>query len=294
MEFYHNTPKTITFDNSSLKDYIELLKPRVMGLVVFTAYCGYLLSPFSIHPFLAFVGILSIALGAGASGCLNQWYESKTDALMSRTKNRPIPSGRVSKESALRFGMVLAFTSVLLLQIAFSALQSLSLLFTIFYYSFFYSVILKPYTVQNIVIGGASGAFPPVIGYSLGGTIDTYAFFLFLIIFLWTPMHFWSLAFGIKDDYKASGLPILHNAKGDQYTKRRIFYYTIMTILSTFIPLLLRPSSILAWFSFFILNSILFYFAVELQKNTKKYKDLFLFSMIYLFFIFLFLVFFHT
>ncbi|MBP9752366.1 MAG: heme o synthase [Proteobacteria bacterium] len=283
-------------DFPQLGDYWGLLKPRVMSLVIFTSVCGYLLSPFSVHPFLAFVGILSIAIGAGASGCLNQWYEQKTDALMSRTKNRPIPSGRIDSDSALSFGVILSITSIILLQISFGLLQSFLLLFTILFYSLFYTIILKPNTPQNIVWGGISGALPPVIGYSLGGSIDVYAFCLFLIIFFWTPAHFWALSLNCKDDYANASIPIMPNIKGDQYTKNLIFVYAILTTLSTFLLIYLRESSILYISLLIILNTYWLYICYQLRRKGTNQKDnlkVFFYSMIYLFLIFLFTSIFH-
>ncbi|CAO5680380.1 MAG: Protoheme IX farnesyltransferase [Holosporales bacterium] len=277
-------------------DYWGLLKPRVMSLVIFTSICGYILSPFIVHPFLAFVGILSIAMGAGASGCLNQWYEAKTDSYMLRTKNRPIPSGRIDPDSALSFGVILSITSLILLQVSFGVLQSFLLFFTIIYYTCFYTMVLKPNTVQNIVWGGASGALPPLIGYSLGGTVDVYAFFLFLIIFFWTPVHFWALSLNCKEDYKNARIPIMVNLKGEQYTKNLMFVYALLTSLSTGMLVYLRESSLLFVILLLVLNFIWLYVCYRFtfsKNNEKQNLKVFFYSMIYLFLVFLFAAIFH-
>lgn len=275
--------------SASVLDYFSLLKPRVMTLVIFTSFCGYILAPYSVHPFLAFSGILSIALSAGASGCLNQWYEAKTDAMMIRTKNRPLPSNRISKEEALNFGIVLSVLSLILMQLSFGLFSCLFLAFTIFYYAYFYTVILKPNTDQNIVIGGAAGAFPPMIGYTLAAPIDLFAISLFLIIFLWTPAHFWALSFNIKDDYKAANIPVLLNTKGSLYTVKAIYFYALLTTLTSFFPLILRGASTLSWGSVGMLNVIWMYFATALLVSIKKKHamSLFFYSIFYLFALFL-------
>lgn len=281
-------------DNATVKEYFSLLKPRVMGLVIFTTLCGYMLSPFSVHPFLALVGLLAIATGAGASGCLNQWYEARTDVLMERTKHRVLAIGIISSDAALALGIILSILSIIILQITFGLVQSLLLSFTIFYYAYIYTVLLKPHTDQNIVWGGVSGALPPVIGYSLGGSLDLYAWILFFIIFFWTPAHFWALSLTLKEDYSKANIPILPNTKGDSYTKKKIFIYAFWTSITSFLPLFLRPSSFILWGLFIILN------ALWLQKCYQLWNEsllnplkVFFFSMFYLFFIFLFLSIFH-
>lgn len=274
-------------------DYWDLLKPRVMALVVFTSFCGCLLSPFPIHGLSAALGILSITLASGAAGCLNQWYEKKTDALMQRTKNRPVASGRITAHASLIFGLIITSLSLCIMQMAFGLFQSLFLLFNIAFYAFFYTVILKPNTDQNIVIGGGAGALPPVIGYSLGGTVDVYALMLFLIIFMWTPTHFWALSLRLKDDYKSANIPILPNTKGDLYTKKMMVLYAVLTTLMTFCPLFLRSSRIILWIGFVIINTVWLYLSYATYKDQKDPIKLFLFSILYLFFIFFMLVIFH-
>lgn len=274
---------------ASMSDYVDLLKPRVMALVIFTSFCGYLLAPYSIHPFLAFSGIFAIALGAGASGCLNQWYEAKIDSMMMRTKNRPVAAGRIATEDAFKFGIILSLFSLIIMQISFGFAHCLFLAFTIFYYVYFYTVILKPNTDQNIVIGGASGAFPPMIGYFLAAPIDLFSISLFLIIFLWTPAHFWSLSFSLKDDYKKSNIPIVLNTKGERYTAKAIYIYAILTTVVSFVPLILRNTSVIAWGVVGIVNVIWLYYATALFANIEKTQamTLFFYSIFYLFALFL-------
>ena len=275
--------------SASVLDYFSLLKPRVMTLVIFTSFCGYMLAPYSVHPFLAFSGILSIALSAGASGCLNQWYEAKTDRMMERTKNRPVSSKRISREEAFNFGIALSVLSLLLMQLSFGLFPCLFLALTIFYYAYFYTVILKPNTDQNIVVGGAAGAFPPMIGYSLAAPIDLFAVSLFLIIFLWTPAHFWALSFSIQDDYKAANIPVLLNTKGPRYTVKAIYFYALLTTLISFLPLILRNASMLTWGSVGVLNIIWMYYATALFVSIEKKQamSLFFYSIFYLFALFL-------
>jgi protoheme IX farnesyltransferase len=279
----------LSVNAASVFDYFMLLKPRVMVLVIFTSFCGYMLAPYSVHPFLAFVGILSIALSAGASGGLNQWYEAKTDRMMIRTKNRPVASNRIAKEEAFNFGVALSALSLILMQITFGFFQCLFLAFTIFYYVYFYTVILKPNTDQNIVIGGAAGAFPPMIGYSLASPIDVFSVCLFLIIFLWTPAHFWALSFSLTDDYKQANIPIVLNTRGVHYTVKAIYIYAILTTVVSFIPLILRDASIITWCGVGIVNAIWLYYATALFVNIGKAKamKLFFYSIFYLFALFL-------
>lgn len=260
-----------------------------MGLVVFTSVCGYLMAPHTIHPFLAVVGILAIALGAGSSGCLNQWYEAKSDALMLRTKNRPVASGRIPVDSALSFGLILAASSLLIMQIAFGTKSCLLLAFTIWYYAYFYTVLLKPNTDQNIVLGGAAGALPPVLGYSLVSSVDLFALSLFLIIFCWTPTHFWALSLNLKDDYAKAKIPVLPNTKGDFRTTIWIFVYAILTAIVSYIPLVLRPAAVSLWVIVSVLNIfwLMFSFRPIYNCTRKTTFPLFLYSMAYLFFLFL-------
>ena len=195
---------------AEVADYIALLKPRVMSLVIFTALVGLVIAPGHVHPVLAFTSILCIAVGAGASGALNMWYEGDIDALMSRTANRPIPRGRITRPEALAFGMTLAFFSVMTLGILVNWFAGALLAFTIFFYVVIYTMALKRWTAQNIVIGGAAGALPPVVAWAAAtGSLSVEPLLLFLIIFFWTPPHFWALALFRNDDYARAGVPML-------------------------------------------------------------------------------------
>ena len=194
----------------AVRDFLALLKPRVMSLVVFTALAGMLLAPGSLHPVLAVVAILCVAVGAGASGAINMWVDRDIDALMSRTRNRPIPAGRVAPNVALGFGISLAVASVSIMALAVNGMAAGLLAFTIFFYVVVYSIVLKRRTPQNIVIGGAAGAFPPMIGWAaVGGEVAWASVVLFAIIFLWTPPHFWALALYKRGDYDKAGVPML-------------------------------------------------------------------------------------
>jgi protoheme IX farnesyltransferase len=217
-------------------DFFALLKPRVMSLVVFTALVGMALAP-HVNPVIGFAALLAIAVGAGASGCLNMWYDADIDALMSRTALRPIPSGRVTPDEALAFGLVLSVGSVVLLGLVTNWLAAGLLAFTIFFYAVVYSVWLKRSTSQNIVIGGAAGAFPPVIGYTAAtGTLGFDSWILFLIIFLWTPPHFWALALLKTADYRRAGVPMLPVVAGDDATRFQILLYTLALAPAALLP----------------------------------------------------------
>jgi heme o synthase len=220
-----------------VEDYLALLKPSVMQLVVFTAIVGLIVAPGGINPFIGIIAVLCIAIGAGASGALNMWYDSDIDAIMSRTQNRPIPAGRMPREHALVFGVVLSLFSVALLGLATNWVAAGLLAFTIFFYVVIYTMWLKRSTPQNIVIGGAAGAFPPVVGWAaVTGTVSFESVVLFLIIFLWTPPHFWALALYKQSDYGAAGVPMMPNVVGDAATKVQIFVYTLLLWASAMLP----------------------------------------------------------
>jgi protoheme IX farnesyltransferase len=213
---------------ASVGDYLALLKPRVMSLVVFTALVGIVLAPGHVHPVIGFCSLLAIAVGAGASGALNMWYDADIDALMTRTRNRPIPAGRVSRQEALTFGMVLAVGSVLFLGLVANPLSAALLAFTILFYVVVYTMWLKRWTPQNIVIGGAAGALPPVVGWAAAsGNVSFESIVLFAIIFVWTPPHFWALALFKSGDYERAGIPMLPVVAGAAETRRQILLYTI-------------------------------------------------------------------
>lgn len=222
---------------SGPEDYVALLKPRVMSLVVFTGLVGLVLAPGSVHPVLGAIAILCIAVGAGASGALNMWFDADIDGRMTRTAGRPIPQGRVDAEEALAFGLVLSIASVLLMALAVGWVPAGLLAFTIFFYAVVYTMGLKRRTAQNIVIGGAAGALPPVIGWAaVTGTVSAEAMALFLIIFLWTPPHFWALALVRTGDYEAAGVPMLPVVRGRAATRRQIALYSVALAASSALP----------------------------------------------------------
>ena len=212
-------------------DYVALLKPRVMSLVVFTALVGMVVAPVTVHPFIGFVAILCIAVGAGASGALNMWWDSDIDAKMRRTAKRPIPAGRVAPGEALGLGLALSGFAVVMLWLATNALAAGLLAFTIFFYAVVYSMWLKRATPQNIVIGGAAGAFPPVIGWAAAtGGIGLEAALMFALIFMWTPPHFWALALFVKTDYGDARVPMLTETHGRRVTRNHILAYAILLV----------------------------------------------------------------
>ncbi|MEO1199430.1 MAG: heme o synthase [Pseudomonadota bacterium] len=225
---------------ATVRDYVDLLKPRVMSLVVFTALVGLVLAPGELHPLIAASAILFIAIGAGASGALNMWYDADIDAVMSRTRGRPVPRGAVTGEEAFTFGITLSIGSVLALGLFTNWLAGGLLAFTIFFYAVIYTMWLKRRTPQNIVIGGAAGAFPPMIAWAaVTGTVSLESVVLFLIIFMWTPPHFWALALYKSGDYARAGVPMLPVVAGDRHTLRQILVYSLILV-----PLGLVPSLI--------------------------------------------------
>lgn len=274
-------------------DYFALLKPRVMSLVVFTAFVGLIIAPGTIHPFLGAVSILCIAVGAGASGALNMWYDADIDAVMSRTASRPVPAGRVGRSEALAFGLVLSAFSILTLGLLVNWLSAALLAFTIFFYVVIYTMWLKRSTPQNIVIGGAAGALPPMIGWAcVTGSVSWDSFVLFLMIFLWTPPHFWALALFKQGDYHKARIPMMPNVAGVKSTKRQIFIYAVVTALVGVLPYWMGFASpaygILAtglglgfvWYAYRVLRMS------PADEKMKPAKALFGFSLIYLFALF--------
>ncbi|MFY9211585.1 MAG: heme o synthase [Aestuariivita sp.] len=214
---------------ASFGDYFALLKPRVMSLVVFTALVGLLAAPIAVHPMIAFASILFIAIGAGASGALNMWWDADIDLVMRRTRKRPIPSGKVDPQDALQIGLALSGFSVVMLALAANLLAAFLLAFTIFFYAVIYSMWLKRSTPQNIVIGGAAGAFPPVIGWVVAtGSMSIEPWLMFALIFIWTPPHFWALALFMRSDYDDAGVPMLTVTHGRRTTRNNILGYTIL------------------------------------------------------------------
>lgn len=210
-------------------DYFALLKPRVMSLVVFTALAGLLVAPVSVHPMVGFASILFIAIGGGASGALNMWWDADIDRVMRRTANRPVPSGKVTGDEAMAIGLTLSVMSVVMLALASNFMAAGLLAFTIFFYVVIYTMWLKRWTPQNIVIGGAAGAFPPMIGWAVAtGSVSIESVLMFLLIFMWTPPHFWALALFMKDDYSKAGVPMLTVTHGRRATRNHILVYTIL------------------------------------------------------------------
>jgi len=276
------------------RDFWALTKPRVMSLVVFTALCGLLAAPGEIHPILAFTAILCIATGAGASGALNQWYEAELDAKMKRTAGRPLPDGRMERESALHFGIGLAAFSVGIMGVAVNWLSAGILAFSIFFYAVVYTMWLKPNTPQNIVIGGAAGAFPPVIGWAaVTGDLTLLPLLMFAIIFFWTPPHFWSLALFMKSDYGAAGIPMLPNVSGQRVTRNQIFGYSFVLAAIAMAPWYLGMTGAVYGVTTVALNLVFLglAFAVWRSETTeaqmmKAEKRLFAYSVLYLFILF--------
>ena len=276
------------------RDFWALTKPRVMSLVVFTALCGLLAAPGNIHPVLGFTAILCIAVGAGASGALNQWYESDIDAKMDRTAKRPLPDGRMDRQAALHFGVGLAGFSVVTMGMAVNWLSAAILAFSIFFYAVVYTIWLKRFTPQNIVIGGAAGAFPPVIGWAaVTGDVTLLPILLFAIIFLWTPPHFWSLALFMKADYAAAGVPMLPVVAGQKTTRNQIFAYSFPMAAAAIAPYLLGMTSSLYGAAAIALNIVFLVLAFAVWRNSasevsamKPEKRLFAYSILYLFLLF--------
>jgi protoheme IX farnesyltransferase len=273
-----------------LDDYIALLKPRVMSLSIFTAICGILMAPGTIHPFIAFITVLCISIGAGASGCLNMWYDRDIDGIMQRTKERPLPAGRLHPDNALAFGLILAGASVMVLGLAVNWLSAMLLAFTIFFYIVVYTMWLKRSTAQNIVIGGAAGALPPVIGWAaVTNHVGIESLILFTIIFLWTPPHFWALSLYRHDDYLRANIPVLPVKAGEHSTKKHIVVYTILMILATIAPYAIHMASALYLYCALMLGGIFLGLALQLYRaaGINKAIRLFGYSITYLFLIFL-------
>lgn len=223
---------------SSARDYLQLMKPRIMQLVVFTAAAGLLAAPGSINPIMAVIALLAVAMGSGAAGALNMWYDSDIDAVMARTSTRPIPAGRVPRDEALAFGLILSGVSVILMWLATNTFAAALLAVSIIYYAGIYTMWLKRSTPQNIVIGGGAGAFPPVIGWAaVSGTAPLDAWILFAIIFMWTPPHFWALSLLAGKEYEKAGVPMLPVTHGARTTRRHIMAYTLVLALVAALPL---------------------------------------------------------
>ena len=274
-------------------DFLALLKPRVMSLVVFTAVVGLVAAPAAPHPLIALTAVLAIAVGAGASGALNMWYDADIDRVMRRTRSRPIPAGRVQPGEALAFGLTLSALSVMTLGVFVNWLAAALLAFTIFFYAVVYTMWLKRSTPQNTVIGGAAGALPPVIGWAAAtGSVGLESLILFLVIFLWTPPHFWALALFKTDEYGKAGIPMMPNVAGVDSTKRQIFGYALVVALTAVAPALLGYASpaygvaaaglgaVFVWYAWKVLVM------PESDRSMAAAKALFGYSLLYLFAIF--------
>ncbi|MBR0736624.1 protoheme IX farnesyltransferase [Bradyrhizobium liaoningense] len=274
-------------------DYIALLKPRVMSLVIFTALVGMAMAPGNFHWVLAITSLLCIAVGAGASGALNMALEGDIDAKMSRTANRPIPRGRITRGEAMAFGLTLAFFSVMTLGILVNWIAGALLAFTIFFYVVIYTMWLKRWTAQNIVIGGAAGALPPVVAWAaVTGTVDVEPLLLFAIIFFWTPPHFWALALFRSDDYARAGIPMLPNVAGPDATRLQILLYTIVLIAVAAAPWALGYFDAVYGIVSLILGAGMLVLAInvyvrrERSQSLRATRKLFAFSILYLFALF--------
>ncbi len=275
------------------KDYFDLLKPKVMRLVVFTALAGMLAAPGALDPIVALIAILAIAVGAGASGALNMWYDADIDAVMSRTANRPIPSGRVTKEEALVFGLILSILSVLTLGVMTNWIAGGLLAFTIFFYAVIYTMWLKRSTPQNIVIGGAAGAFPPMLGWAVtSGSLTLEGFVLFAIIFMWTPPHFWALALWKMRDYDDAHVPMMPNAVSEASTRNQMLIYAVLLAPIGVLPYIMGFAGI-TFGAVSVVAGIMFawmtYRVWKIAGADPKLmaeKRLFAFSLIYLFALF--------
>lgn len=277
-----------------VEDYLALLKPRVMSLVVFTALVAMLVAPGGINPIVGLIAIACIAIGGGASGALNMWYDADIDAIMSRTQNRPIPSGRATRGEALAFGIILSVFSVTLLGLATNWVAGGLLAFTIFFYVVIYTMWLKRSTPQNIVIGGAAGAFPPMVGWAaVTGTIGWESVVLFLIVFLWTPPHFWALALYKQGDYGAAGIPMMPNVAGEKSTKIQILFYSVILAAAGMLPLVLGFAGWIYGAVAVVTGLSFVWLALRLLRAPdsitmrKTARTLFTYSLSYLFVLFL-------
>ncbi|BCH53510.1 heme o synthase [Agrobacterium vitis] len=283
----------ICLSEAGAKDFFALLKPRVMSLVVFTAFAGLVLAPGTINPILGVIAILCIAVGAGASGALNMWYDADIDAVMTRTARRPIPAGRIRPQEALAFGITLSVFSVSILGLAVNWFAAAFLAFTILFYAVVYTMWLKRSTPQNIVIGGASGAFPPMIGWAcVTGGVSLDSIILFMVIFLWTPAHFWALALYKMRDYGSVGVPMMPNVAGETSTKRQMFVYAVLTGIFAVAPAFTGLASV--WYGLvagvlsavFVACSVAVWRMPEGDERMAPARKMFAYSIFYLFAVF--------
>ncbi|HYC18228.1 MAG TPA: heme o synthase [Pseudolabrys sp.] len=276
---------------ATVGDYIALMKPRVMSLVVFTALVGLAVAPGSLHPVTAFTALLCIAVGAGASGALNMWYDADIDAVMTRTARRPVPMGRIRPGEALAFGLTLGSFSVVVLGLLVNWVASTLLAFTIFFYVVIYTIWLKRSTPQNIVIGGGAGAFPPMIGWAaVTGSLSLEPVLLFLIIFFWTPPHFWALALYRTEDYARAGIPMLPVVSGDASTRRQILLYTLILVPLGIAPWMFGYTGALYGITAVLTGAIMLTLGWQVLRENRPAerasRNLFAFSILYLFLLF--------
>ena len=281
------------------RDFWSLTKPRVMSLVIFTGLCGMLAAPVPVDPILGFVAILCIAVGAGGSAALNQWWEADLDAKMKRTATRPLPAGRMERGSARDFGILLSVGSVLTMALAVGWLAAAILAFSIFYYAVIYTIWLKPRTPQNIVIGGGAGAFPPMIGWiAATGDITLMPVLLFAIIFFWTPPHFWALALFVETDYATAGIPMMPVVAGHQSTRRQILIYAVLMLPVAMAPFWLGVAGWLYGAAALLLTAVFLLLSLRVavfrgeagDMDMRPEKRLFGYSVLYLFVLFAALV----
>ena len=278
---------------AGVADYVALLKPRVMSLVVFTGLAGLLVAPGTLHPLLAVVAVLCIAVASGASGAINMWYDRDIDALMERTRRRPIPAGRVVPDDALGFGTILALFSVMLMGLAVNWVAAGLLALAIGFYVFVYTMWLKRRTPQNIVIGGAAGAFPPMIGWAaVTGSVSFESLVLFLLIFVWTPPHFWALSLYRDGDYAKAGVPMLPVVAGRPATRRQIMIYSLLLLPLALAPVPLGMAGPVYGFMALVVSGLLIWLSLCVLKDQSDQaaRKLFGFSILYLFVLFAFLV----
>jgi protoheme IX farnesyltransferase len=280
---------------TSWRDFFALTKPRVMTLVIFTGLCGLLAAPVRINLVIGFVAILCIAVGAGGAAALNQWWEADIDAGMKRTQTRPLPAGRMERESARDFGVMLSAGAVMVMGLGVSWLCAAILAVSIFYYSVVYTIWLKPRTPQNIVIGGGAGAFPPLIGWvAATGHVSLMPVVLFAIIFMWTPPHFWALALFVKTDYAKVGIPMLPVVAGERTTRRHMLIYTILLLPVTLVPWWIGGTGVIYGVSAAVLSSLFLLCAIRVVMRERSgeedrmvpEKQMFAFSVFYLFALF--------
>jgi heme o synthase len=288
----------IPYAGAAVEDYVRILKPRVMSLVVFTGFVGLVLAPGHLHPVLAAIAVLCIAIGAGASGAINMWYDRDIDAVMRRTRNRPIPAGRIEPGAALGYGITLAAGSVMMMGLAVNLVAASVLALSIAFYVFVYTMWLKRRTPQNIVIGGAAGAFPPVIGWAaVTGSVDLLPLVLFAIVFFWTPPHFWSLALFANSDYQRAGVPMLPVVAGARETRRQIVIYTLLLVPLSLLPWLIGFSGLVYGVAALVLDAgfIVSVWRVAMDRqddsgvsltNDAPAKVAFKYSILYLFVLF--------